>query len=285
VFQENMKLIRQHNSKKGITYTMGLGPWTDFTNEEYRKQLTFRATNPQGRTVVKPDYDFSKPLPTSFDWRDHGAVGEIKDQGQCGSCWSFSAVGTITGAHQIATSNLVELSEQNIIDCSWIAPYNNTGCDGGDMRTALQYVIDNHGIDTEDSYQYQDINGGDREDCFYRLINRGAQIRAMIDVIEGNETDLAYAAWKCPVSIGIDASQPSFQNYQDGIYYEGACGNTIDDIDHGVTVVGFANDDDGDYWIVKNSWGDSWGMSGYILMARDDDNQCGVATYATVAVV
>jgi len=171
---------------------------------------------------------------------------------------------------------------KNLLDCTWNLPYNNTGCDGGDMRTALQYVIDNKGIDTESSYPYVDWNGGDQENCTYSKSSIGATIKAVLDVVSGNETDLAYAVITCPVSVAIDASQDSFADYEGGIYYEPNCESDINDLDHGVLVVGYGSDGSDDYWIVKNSWGPVWGMEGYILMSRNQDNNCGIATYATV---
>jgi len=176
---------------------------------------------------------------------------------------------------------LQELTEQQIIDCSWNAPYNNLGCDGGDMRSALQYIIDVMGIESEKLYPYEDYNGGGKHKCQYTVTKRVTRINGMVNVSEGNETDLAYAIVVAPVSVAIDASQESFQYYQGGVYYEPFCGNTIDDLDHGVLAVGYADS----YYIVKNSWGSGWGWSGYIMMSRNHNNNCGIATYATYATV
>jgi len=278
IFKQNYQRIVQHNRNPHKTFTMGVNKFADMTSEEYKQYLGFRPDlsiprNEQGHV--------HSSIPDEVDWRDKNAVTGVKDQGQCGSCWSFSATGAVEGTHAIATGNLVSLSEQNIIDCSWNAPYNNTGCDGGDPRTALQYVINNKGLDTEDSYEYVDYNGGDQEDCTYSAANSAASISGMVDVISGNETDLAYAAVKCTVSVAIDASQDSFQFYQGGIYYEPMCSSDLNDLDHAVLVVGYG---DG-YWLVKNSWGEDWGDDGYILMSRDEDNNCGIATYATYGTV
>jgi len=262
---------------------MGITKFSDLTNQEYRDTyLTFRATRKSNSVASRPkETSFVTALPDEVDWRDKNAVTFVKDQGQCGSCWAFSTTGGVEGAWAIAKNNLTCLSEQNLIDCTWDPPYNNTGCDGGDMRTSMEYIITNKGIDTEDSYGYNDYNGGDREDCTFQKNAIGATISGTVDIIEGNETDLAVQTVLGPISIAIDASQDSFQNYDGGIYDEPACQNNITDLDHGVLVVGYG---DG-YWIVKNSWGPDWGMEGYILMSRDDDNQCGIATYATRPVV
>jgi len=204
-------------------------------------------------------------------------VSYVKDQGECGSCWAFSTTGAIEGTWEIAKEKMTELSEQNVIDCSWNFPYNNLGCDGGDMRSALQYVIDNKGINSEDDYQYNDYYGGDREDCTYNKNKIAAMVSTMVNVTSGNETALMYAILQAPVSIAIDASQSSFQFYEGGIYYEPFCKSDLDSLDHGVLAVGYG---DG-YFLVKNSWGPTWGWEGYIYMTRGQKNNCGIATYAT----
>jgi len=280
IFKQKQDLIENHNSNPKNKFSMGINQFSDLTNEEFHNFLGFTPEYIKNGIGNKARNNFQ--LPKSVDWRNQHAVTEIKDQGQCGSCWAFSTTGTIEGFHAIQTKKLVSLSEQNIIDCSWGEPYNNTGCEGGDMRTALQYVINNKGIDTESSYPYEDYEGEDgEENCTFSVKNIGAVIQAVQDVISGNETDLAYAVFKCPVSVAIDASEASFQNYEGGIYYEPECESDLQDLDHGVLVVGYGVEDDDEYWIVKNSWGPTWGMEGYILMTRGEDNQCGIATYAT----
>jgi len=280
IFSEKLDQIDAHNAQKK-SFTRGINKFSDLTAEEYRQYLGFVASPHAPKNPHKTSGNNFK-LPTSVDWRNESAVTDIKDQGQCGSCWAFSTTGTIEGFHAIHSKNLVSLSEQNLIDCTWGEPYNNTGCDGGDMRTSLQYVVNNKGIDTEDSYSYDDYYGGDQENCSYTKSGIGATISAFMDVVSGNETDLAYAVLGCPVSVAIDASQDSFQDYDGGIYYEPACNSDLNDLDHGVLVVGYGSEDDDDYWIVKNSWGPEWGMEGFILMSRNQDNNCGIATYATV---
>jgi len=243
--------IDAHNAEKK-SFTRGINQFSDLTAEEYQQYLGFVADPKAPRNPHSTKGNNFK-LPTSVDWRNASAVTDIKDQGQCGSCWAFSTTGTIEGFHAIHSKELVSLSEQNLIDCTWGQPYNNTGCDGGDQ-----------------------------ENCSFTKAGIGATIAAFMDVVSGNETDLAYAVLTCPVSVAIDASQESFQDYDGGIYYEPACNSDLNDLDHGVLVVGYGTDDDDDYWIVKNSWGPTWGMGGYILMSRNQENNCGIATYATV---
>jgi len=161
-----------------------------------------------------------------------------------------------------------------LVDCS--VPEGNHGCQGGWMDQAFQYVIKNGGIDTEDSYKY---TASGPNACHYNPSNRGATISGYQDVPSGSESGLQQASNGRPVSVAIDASHTSFQLYKSGIYYEAACNPK--NLDHGVLVVGYGSDAQGDYWIVKNSWGSGWGMQGYINMARNKNNNCGIATAAS----
>jgi len=284
IFKDNVDWIDAHNQKK-LSYRVKVNRFADMTNEEYReKYLKFRPSKDQNFRSMKgqPDNLMNlRDLPKTVDWRKKNAVTKIKDQGQCGSCWAFSTSGAIEGTNAIKTTTKIELSEQQIIDCSWGDPYDNEGCDGGDMRSAMQYIIDATGIELEKVYPYVDGVGigSDKHRCMWTVTLKAASISGMVNVTEGNETALAVAIVINPVSVAIDASHKSFQYYQDGIYYEPSCGNKNDDLDHGVLAVGYG---DGYYW-VKNSWGTDWGDGGYIQMARNERNNCGIATYATYA--
>jgi len=222
-------------------------------------------------------YEPTQALPTSVDWRTKGIVTPVKDQGQCGSCWSFSTTGSVEGAWAM-NHTLVSLSEQNLMDCS--RAYGNMGCNGGMMDNAFKYIINNHGIDTEASYPYQAYTS---YNCKYSTANKGASITSYKDVTSGSEAALQNAVAYRPVSVAIDASHSSFQLYTSGVYYEPACSSTS--LDHGVLTVGYGTGTSGDYWIVKNSWGTGWGMQGYIYMSRNKNNNCGIATAASFPVV
>jgi len=271
VFRQNMDFIQKHNdANKG--FKVAMNQFGDLTNAEFKSYFlgtpykftgSFKTSTKQVRA------------PASYDWRAQGAVTPIKNQGQCGSCWSFSTTGSTEGCHFITTKNLVSLSEQNLIDCS--VAQGNQGCNGGLMTAAMQYIISNNGIDTEASYPY--TTSGPNT-CTFSASNIGATLNGMVNVTAGDENDLLLKATSGPVSVAIDASQNSFQFYSSGVYYEPACSTS--QLDHGVLVVGWGTDTGTPFWLVKNSWGTSWGLSGYIEMSRNKQNNCGIATMATL---
>jgi cathepsin L len=275
VFAENADFVRKWDAK-ARGFTVGLNLFADLTNEEFRAMYNGLniSVNLDGVQEVAQKVD----IPVSVDWRKEGIVTPVKNQRQCGSCWAFSTTGSVEGAHAQATKQLVSLSEQNLVDCS--VPQGNHGCQGGLMDSAFRYIISNHGIDTEASYPYT-ATGPNA--CHYNANTRGATLTSFRDVARGSETALANAVADGVVSVAIDASHSSFQLYTGGVYNEPACSTT--QLDHGVLAVGYGDQNNVAYWLVKNSWGANWGLSGYILMSRNRNNQCGIATSASFPIV
>jgi cathepsin L len=210
------------------------------------------------------------------DWRTKGVVTPVKNQGQCESMWAFSAISVIESAYAIKTGKLISLSEQQLIDCDT----SNNGCNGGSMDSAFQYIIQNGGIDTEDSYPYEEV----QRDCRYNPSNSEVTLTSWYDITLGDEEALRKAVDIGPVSAAIDASQPDFQSYNGGVYNNPDCTHQLD---HAVTIVGYGHDNDSnlDYWIVKNTWGESWGDNGYIKMSRNQNDQCGIADMASYPII
>jgi len=282
IFQSNMELVFQHNEEAAEgkhTYTLGLNQFADLTNAEYRAiYLGYSRTNAtrDGPKFV-PRKRHSAP-PASVDWRTKGAVTPIKDQGQCGSCWSFSATGTMEGAVFLKTGTLVSLSEQNLVDCVQDGSYT---CEtGGIMQDAYAYVIQQGGIEDESDYPYCGIDC-DGESCEFSASKIAADISSYQNV-DQTEAALLTATVQQPVSIAIDASSYQFQLYSGGVFNLPSCSST--QLDHGVLSIGYGTYNNVAYWLVKNSWGTSWGMQGYIMMSRNKSNQCGVATDASIAI-
>ncbi|CAF1443316.1 unnamed protein product, partial [Didymodactylos carnosus] len=284
VWEANVAKIRKHNLEADLgihTYTMKMNKYGDMTHREFVKQMNGLKINIASQATEFDQHEFMAPsytdLPVSVDWRKQGYVTEVKDQGQCGSCWAFSATGSLEGQHFRKYNELVSLSEQNLLDCS--DKFGNMGCNGGLMIAAFEYIKENNGIDTEKSYPYEAV---DRK-CRFKSENIGATDVGYAFVKQGNETDLQNAiATVGPIAVAIDASQDSFQFYSSGVYDEPMCSST--DLDHGVLAVGYdvtSGKHGTPYYIVKNSWGEGWGDDGYIWMTRNERNQCGIATMAS----
>jgi len=294
----NLAHIQMHNYGKNTTFTMAMNEFGDMTGKEfvaerngydYKKKLEITRKAAVYMPSLLTLVDDQDKLPENVDWRDHGYVTEVKNQGQCGSCWSFSTTGSLEGQMKRKTGTLPSLSEQNLIDCS--KREGNNGCNGGLMDFGFQYIEDQDGIDSESSYPYE---MRDDKSCRYKKSNKVADDIGYVDVPRGSEKALKDALANIgPVSVAIDASNRSFQFYREGIYYEKHCDS--DALDHGVLAVGYGVDDDASdhdkkhgynkYWIVKNSWSPSWGEKGFIKMARDRNNHCGIATAASYPLV
>jgi cathepsin L len=271
IWMANKRLVSEHNRKS--TFKVAMNKLSHYTPSEYRSLLGYKQMDRLRRKSSR----MNVKAPESIDWREKGVVNAIKDQAQCGSCWAFSAIQAQESQWAIKHAKLYSLSEQNLIDCD----STSSGCDGGLMENAYEYVIKNQNgkFMLEDDYPYAGIDGT----CKFDASKAVTQIVSFLDVTEGDEKDLAEKiAQYGPASIAIDASDWSFQLYSSGIYDESACSSSM--LDHGVGCVGYGSENGVNYWIVRNSWGTSWGEKGYIRMIKDKSNQCGEATQACIPV-
>jgi len=277
VYRANLAFVENHN-RQNLGFTCAMNQFADLTVEEFAALYLASTLNSSELIQVDPYVSEENFVAADvIDWRTKGAVTGIKDQGQCGSCWAFSTTGSVEGAWQIKKGALVSLSEQNLVDCS--GSFGNNGCDGGLMDSAFKYIISNKGLDTETSYKYTARDGS----CKFNDANVGATISSFKDVQSKSETALQSAIQNLgPVSVAIDAAHSSFQLYHSGVYFEKSCSQTA--LDHGVLAVGFGTQGS-DYYIVKNSWGTSWGNQGYIWMSRNKNNNCGIATMSSYPIV
>uniref|UniRef100_A0A6P7HDB2 Cathepsin L1-like n=1 Tax=Diabrotica virgifera virgifera TaxID=50390 RepID=A0A6P7HDB2_DIAVI len=275
IFQDNLRKIKEHNAryKKGQeTYKMGLNQFADLTRDEFVQMLGLskrtRPTRPQNVTFMSFSREVLADVPESVDWRDKGAVTSVKDQGSCGSCWAFSAIGGLEGQYALKYNKLVSLSEQNLVDCA--GPYGNGDCNaGGIMSRGFDYIKDN-GINTEEDYPYD----GQIFGCRYQPSKNVLHLSGY-QQIEPSEDALKYAvATYGPITVSIDASTAML--YEDGILNNSSCENRPDKLNHGVLVVGYGTEDGTDYWIIKNSWGTYYGENGYFRLIRNANNQCGI---------
>ncbi|XP_060735510.1 procathepsin L [Tachysurus vachellii] len=281
IWEKNKNLIEDNNRKyyRGKSaFAMAMNKYGDLTRLEY-KQLLGASVNLNVHKVEKTAnaetlrYNAQNLGYTSVDYRMMGYVTEVKDQGYCGSCWAFSSTGAIEGQMFKKTGQLVSLSEQNLLDCTWT--YGSYGCNGGWMSSAFDYVI-NNGLQASETYPYTSV---DTQPCFYDSNKVVARISEYKYIPYGNEQALADAlATVGPIAIAVDSDHTSFMFYSSGIYDEPMC--NPNNLSHAMLLVGYGSEGGIDYWIIKNSWGTSWGEGGYMRMIRNGSNTCGIASYA-----
>lgn len=282
VWMENLRYVMEYNDGSK-SHWLGMNAFADLTHDEWKEELGLmktrfvrKETSNKGQNRYD-DVDESD-LPEYIDWVEKGAVGPVKNQAMCGSCWAFSTTGAIEGVNALVTGEMVSLSEQMLIDCDTTKDH---GCKGGLMDFAFDFVVENGGIDTEESYPYKAEEG---------TCDPGRRDRHVVtidgheDVTPNDEIALKKAVAHQPVSVAIEADQPAFQLYGGGVFDDSGCGVNLN---HGVLLVGYGvapvNGSDMPYWKIKNSWGAGWGENGFIKIRRNlgNEGQCGVAMMAS----
>jgi len=267
IVSKNMAAIEELNNSQN-TAVYRINEFADRTESEMKKMNGYKHQEASNVTVLDDSM-----LQDSIDWRSKGAVTPVKNQGQCGSCWAFSTTGSVEGAMFLKTGKLASYSEQQLVDCA--GSTGNMGCNGGLMDNAFKY-IETAPLELEADYSYTARDGT----CKYVKTKGSGLVKSYQDVQPGAPTQLKAALAKGPVSVAIEADQMSFQGYHSGVITSG-CGTQLD---HGVLAVGYGTDSKaGDYFIVKNSWGASWGDHGYVKIGANaqNGNVCGILSAAS----
>merc|ERR1711957_494114 len=256
-FQETSDFITEQNESND-THVAGHNQFSDWTFAEYKAILGYRRSESNTKDRVQI---FDETNASSVNWVTAGAVGAVKDQGQCGSCWAFSSTG-----------ELLSFSEQQLVDCAY-RKYGNYACNGGLQTNAYHYYEAGNDAELESVYPY----AGKKQSCQYDSLSKTAvTVSTYVDVTPNNSTQMKAALTKQPLAVAIEADKRVFQTYKSGVLSGSKCGPSLD---HAVLAVGFGNDSASglDYWLVKNSWNTVWGDQGYIKLAMDSSaGTCGV---------
>lgn len=286
IFKQTWQTITEHNTNPNKpNFTMTINQFSDLSPSEFNKKhvgiftssVRQKALSRYGCSAWSGEQTLtSEPTPTSIDWRDYGAVTPVKDQGSCGSCWSFSATGAMEGSWAISSGQLESLSEEQLVNCASGVMYGSHGCSGGQMDGAFKYAIET-GMYSDYSYPY---TATDSNECYSPTNTMRRVFSSCWDITSGDQVALKEAVSRQPVSVAIEADSRYFQSYADGVLDSVNCGTNLD---HGVLIVGygFQTETAQPYWLVKNSWSDEWGAEGYVKIARSesrtDEGICGIA--------
>ena len=279
IFRDNLQTIVYHNLENKYNFTLEVNHFSDLTPEEFKKYYTNSLLESNRYGCESFSSDKFDSLPSSIDWRKKDAVTAVKDQGQCGSCWAFSSTAATEGAWAIATGNLVDLSEQELVDCASGFNYGSHGCSGGQMDGGFKFVIEN-GLCKATDYPYISGTTKTEDTCKSSkcLSDVEKSTATCMDVMVNNERVLKTAVSQQPVAVAIEADTRYFQFYSGGILDSTDCGTKLD---HGVLIAGYGEENGKPYWLVKNSWSSNWGEEGYVKIGRSDsentDGICGIA--------
>jgi len=273
IFKKNLEFYAFSNSNPENTFTLGVNMFSDLTEEEYSYNYLNSVTPKiEGDLHV---YDPNLELAATVNWTSMGVVTPVKDQGHCGSCWAFSATGGVEGVYTLAGYNLTSFSEQQIVDCCGAA-YGSYGCDGGEENGAYRY-IQRYGLFQETQYPYTATDNVCNYGGLLATTNTTGFTNGYKVVAAQDNDALAQAVNLNPVSVALDASSTYFHGYSAGVMNNPACGTTLN---HAVLVTGYGNLGGLDYWLVKNSWGTTWGEAGYIRIGKQNGRGkgiCGIA--------
>jgi len=277
IFTENLRVIDETNAQN-LSYTLGVNEFSDLSWDEFKAMLMA----PQHCSATVGSYRVRgvENADPAVDWRTKGVVSPVKNQGGCGSCWAFGTTGAVESAWAISTGQLLSLAEQQLVDCA--GPFGNMGCNGGLPSQAFEYIKAAGGIEKSSDYPYTGRDGR----CHVDTTKFAAKVTGEVNITEGAENDLFDAITNVgPVAIAFQVTS-DFQSYRSGVYDSTRCRQGPMDVNHAVLTVGYGTDaaSSKPYWIVKNSWGTSFGMQGYFYMVRNK-NMCGIATCASYPLV
>jgi C1A family cysteine protease len=276
IFSDNLDKIMYHNFDIMQNFTLVINFFSDLTSFEFKSFIGKLNLNKYGCDSFNSSSTIS---PKSLDWRDYNVVTPVKNQGQCGSCWAFSATGAIESSWAISKGELINLSEQELVDCATGIKYGGHGCNGGQMDGAFKYV-EQFGLCSDIEYPYS----ATQTSC--TKCEQIVYISSCYDVKSNDQLSLKNAVAISPVSVAIEADTFYFQSYSGGILDSPQCGTNLD---HGVLIVGYGTENRLDYWIVKNSWGENWGMNGYVKILKsnstNDPGICGIAIQPSFPII
>lgn len=277
----------EHVNHQNFTYTLGHNKFSGMSQSEYIDYFNLKNIFFDYQHGNKVDTEYVE-LADSVNWIESGAVTPVKDQGQCGSCWSFSTTGSLEGAYYIKYGKLLSFSEQQLVSCdNFKHGGHDMGCNGGLMDSAFQWIEQNNGLCLESDYSYVSGTTGKSGSCETTCdVVKNSVIHEYNDVAPSSDDAMMSALMQQPVSIAIQADQKEFQLYQSGVF-TGSCGV---ELDHGVLVVGYGSENGEDYYLIKNSWSTSWGDNGYIKLGRGSQynsgaGQCGMLMQGSYPIV